>query len=157
MKKYYLSHIDFSELINVTTNEEQLSNARERMTELGLLTEKGNPATAAIGSMVSSLSKSFFLKLQRRLRNRSDGISAVRDTLKKLYDRKEYYGFYLYLSFLYGFLEWQVPSKLVLLPAVPEALRCYCTEFMLEFNKFIEENADVQTEDNTQNEKEIAS
>jgi hypothetical protein len=38
-----------------------------------------------------------------------------------------------------------------------EALRCYCREFMLEFNKFIEENADVQTEDNTQNEKETAS
>ena len=147
MKKYYLSHIDFSELVNVTADEEQLSNARERMTELGLLTEKGNPATGAIGSMVGSLSKSFFLKLQRRLRNRNGGISAVRDTLKKLYERKEYYGFFLYLSFLYGFLEWQVPGKLVLMPAVPEALRCYCTEFMAAFNKFIEENADTETEE----------
>lgn len=51
MKKYYLSHIDFSELINVTADEEQLDIARERMIELGLLTEKGNPATAKIGSM----------------------------------------------------------------------------------------------------------
>lgn len=145
MRKYYLSHIDFSELVNVTADEEQLGSARERMTELKLLTEKGNPATGAISSMVGSLSKSFFDKLQRRLRYRNGGIGAVRDTLKKLYDRKEYYGFFLYVSFLYGFLEWQVPSRLVLLPAVPEALRCYCTEFMAVFDKFIEENADIET------------
>ena len=42
MRKYYLSHIDFSELVNVTADEEQLGSARERMTELKLLTEKGN-------------------------------------------------------------------------------------------------------------------
>lgn len=145
MRKYYLSHIDFSELVNVTADEEQLGSARERMTELKLLTEKGNPVTGAISSMVCSLSRSFFDKLQRRLRYRNGGIGAVRDTLKKLYDRKEYYGFFLYVSFLYGFLEWQVPSRLVLLPAVPEALRCYCTEFMAAFDKFIEENADIET------------
>lgn len=143
MKKYYLSHIDFSELVNVTADEEQLKSARERMTELNMLTEKGNPATAAISSMVGSLSKSFFLKLQRRMRYRNGGIADVRDTLKKLYDRKDYYGFFLYISFLYGFLEWQVPGRVVLLPAVPEALRCYCTEFMAAFDKFIEENADT--------------
>ena len=153
MKKYYLSHIDFSELVNVTADEEQISNARERMTELGLLTEKGNPATSAISSMVGSLSKSFFLKLQRRMRYRNGGIAGVRDTLKKLCDRKEYYGFFLYLSFLYGFLEWQVPSKLVLLPAVPEALRCYCAEFMASFDKFIQENKDTDTDESMTEEK----
>lgn len=147
MKKYYLSHIDFSELVNVTADEEQLSSARERMTELKLLTEKGNPATGAISSMVSSLSKSFFLKLQRRLRYRKGGVMAVRDTLKKLYDRKDYYGFFLYISFLYGFLEWQVPVRVVLLPAVPEALKCYCTELMAAFDKFIEENPDVKIDE----------
>ena len=148
MRKYYLSHIDFSELINVTADEEQINAAREHMTELKLLTEKGNPATGAINVMVSGLSSSFFFKLQRRLRYRDGGISAVRDTLRKLYDRKEYYGFFLYLSFLYGFLEWQVPRKLVLLPAVPEALKCYCTEFMSAFDKFIEE-ADDSDENET--------
>lgn len=147
MKKYYLSHIDFSELVNVTADEEQLSSARERMTELKLLTEKGNPATGAISSMVSSFSKSFFLKLQRRLRYRKGGVTAVRDTLKKLYDRKDYYGFFLYISFLYGFLEWQVPVRVVLLPAVPEALKCYCTELMAAFDKFIEENPDVKIDE----------
>lgn len=148
MRKYYLSHIDFSELINLTADEEQINAAREHMTELKLLTEKGNPATGAINAMVSGLSGSFFYKLQRRLRYREGGIIAVRDTLRKLYDRKEYYGFFLYLSFLYGFLEWQVPRKLVLLPAVPEALKCYCTEFMSAFDKFIEE-ADDSDENET--------
>ena len=145
MKKYYLSHIDFSELVNVTADEEQLKNAREQMIEQKLLTEKGNPATSTIRSMVDSISRSFLEKLQRRLRYRNGGIREVRDTLNKLYARKEYYGFFLYVSFLYGFLEWQVPKKLVLLPAVPEALRCYCTEFMAAFDKFIEENSDAET------------
>lgn len=36
------------------------------------------------------MAKSFFLKLQRRLRYRKGGVTAVRDTLKKLYDRKDY-------------------------------------------------------------------
>ena len=30
MKKYYLSHIDFSELINVTADEKQLNAARDK-------------------------------------------------------------------------------------------------------------------------------
>lgn len=152
MKKYYLSHIDFSELINVTADAEQLEIAKTRMIELGLLTEIGNPATAAIGSMVDSLSKSFFIKLQRRLRYRNGGIASVKDTMKKLYDRKDYYGFFLYIAFLYGFLEWQVPGRVVLLPAVPEALKCYCTDLITAFDKFTEENSDKDISDNTEDE-----
>lgn len=147
MKKYYLSHVDFSEIINVTADTEQIEQAKERMNELGMLTEKGNPATAAISTMTESLSKSFFIKLQRRLRYRNGGITAVRDTLRKIYERKDYYGFFLYIAFLYGFLEWQVPGRVVLLPAVPEALKCYCTELMAAFDKFIEENAETESED----------
>ena len=142
MKKYYLSHIDFSELVNVTADEEQLGIARERMIELGLLTEKGNPATAKIGSMVGSLSKSFFVKLQRRLRYHKGGIIAVRDTLKKIYDRKDYYGFFFYVSILYGFIEWQVPNEVTLMPATSETLRCYCTELMIALNNFIDEKSE---------------
>lgn len=152
MKKYYLSHIDFSELINVTADAEQLEIAKTRMIELGLLTEKGNPATAVIGSMVDSLSKSFFIKLQRRLRYRNGGIASVKDTMKKLYDRKDYYGLFLYIAFLYGFLEWQVPGRVVLLPAVPEALKCYCTDLITAFDKFTEENSDKDISDNTEDE-----
>ncbi len=75
------------------------------------------------------------------------GVTAVRDTLKKLYDRKDYYGFFFYISFLYGFLEWQVPGRLVLLPAVPETLKCYCSELVAAFDKFIEENPDVKIDE----------
>ncbi len=40
MKKYYMSFVDFSEISNVTADEEQLKKSRDRMAELGLLTEK---------------------------------------------------------------------------------------------------------------------
>lgn len=49
MKKYYMSFVDFSEIINVTADEEQLTKACDRMAELELLTEKGNPSPAQIG------------------------------------------------------------------------------------------------------------
>lgn len=42
MKKYYMSFVDFSEIVYVTADEEQLLQAKDRMTKLGLLTEKGN-------------------------------------------------------------------------------------------------------------------
>ena len=66
MKKYYMAFVDFSEIINVTADEEQLIKARERMTELGLLTEKGNPSPSQIGSMTTYVSAPFFDKLKRR-------------------------------------------------------------------------------------------
>ena len=83
MKKYYLAHIDFAEIVNVTADTEQLSHAKERMTELGMLTEKGNPATGTIGGLVESTSRSFFTKLQRRLRYRSGGVTAQMEQAKR--------------------------------------------------------------------------
>ncbi len=154
MKKYYLSHIDFSEIVNVTADTEQLDRAKERMTELGLLTEKGNPATGVIGTMTKSTSRQFFIKLEKRTRRRAGGVTAVRDTLRKLCDRKDYYGVFLYVAFLYGFLEWQVPERVMLLPAVPEALKCYCTELIDTFDDFLEETSVAETEDITVSEKE---
>ena len=138
MKKNYLSHIDLSEIINVTADEKQIKSARARMTELGLLTEKGNPATAAIGTMTVNVSRSFFMKLDKKMRRRPGGTGATRDTLQKLCDRKDYYGFFLYIAFLYGFLEWQVPERVMLLPAVPDALKCYCNEFISAFGKYLD-------------------
>lgn len=140
MKKYYTSHIDFSEIANITVNSEQLQSAHKRLQELNLITEKGNPSASNIASMTLSLSKSFFIKLQKRLRNRNGGIAATRDILKYLYSRKEYYGFFMYITFLYGFLEWQVPEKIMLLPAAPDALKCYCTEVVSALDKYIEDN-----------------
>lgn len=147
MKKYYLSHIDFSEIVNITADEEQLERAKNRMIELELLTEKGISSAKNICTMTADLSEAFFIKLRRRLRYRNGGIIDVRDTLKKLYDRSDYYGFYMYVAFLYGFLEWQVPGRVVLLPAVWEALEFYCTAFLEAFNKFIEDNPEIESED----------
>lgn len=141
MKKYYLSHIDFSELINVTADSEQIEKAKKRMVELGLLTEKGNPAPSVIESMTVNISKSFFAKLHRRLRRRAGGVSAVKDTLRKIYDSKDYTAFFLYVAFLYGFVEWQVPERIMLLPAVPEALKCYCNDFITALEAYLKENA----------------
>ena len=149
MKKYYLSHIDFSEIVNVTADERQIERAKQRMTELGLLTEKGNHATSVISSSTVRLSRSFISKLQKRLRRTDGGIRAVTNTLQKLCDRKDYYGFFLYIAFLYGFLEWQVPERIMLLPAVPEALKCYCNEQMDAINRFISENNTAESEDGT--------
>lgn len=142
MKKYYLSHIDFSEIINVTSDEEQLQSARNRMAELGLLTEKGNPSTSAIVSMTQTSSKSFFVKLNKRLSRRFGGCELILNTIKKLCIRKDYYGIFMYIAFLYGFLEWQLPERVTLLPAVPEALKIYCLEFILDFEKWLADNTE---------------
>lgn len=136
MRKYYLSHIDFSEIVNVTTDESQLRRARARMRRLGLLTEQGKPAISYIAHYAERSSTSFFVKLSKRLRNRG-GIEAVAATLQMLCDRHDYYGFYLYLVIMYGFVEWQVPERVVLLPALPVALKSYCEGFLKALNKFI--------------------
>ena len=142
MKKYYISHIDFSEIVNVTADEAQRTHAKERMQELGILTEKGNPSTTTISGMVRTGSREFFIKLQKRLRRRNGGVATVKDTLQMLCDRKDYYGFFMYITFLYGFVEWQVPERVTLLPAAPDALKCYCTECIAAFNAFINAGAD---------------
>lgn len=143
MKKYYLSHIDFSELINVTADAEQIRVARARMQELGMLTEKGNPSVSSLTVTANNGSRSFFIKLRKRLRRRG-GIRAVRATLQMLYSRKDYYGFFMYIAFLYGFLEWQVPERVMLLPAVPEALKCYCGELLSALDKFLSSHKDSE-------------
>ncbi len=142
MKKYFLSHIDFSEIVNVTADEEQLVRARERMKELRMLTDKGKPSVKSLSKTANSELGPFYLKLRKRLRGRG-GVRAVNATLHMLYDRKDYYGFFLYLAFLYGFLEWQLPEKLTLLPAVPEALKCYCGEFLNAIDKYLPRNMET--------------
>ena len=153
MKKYYMAFVDFSEIVNVTADEEQLEKARERMTELGLLTEKGNPSASQIGSMTASVSAQFFDKLKRRISRRPGGISAVKDTLTKLYDRKEYTAVFLYLCFLYGFMEWQVPERVLLLPAAPDALKLFASEFLSAFEAYLE-SSKPESEDAEENDGE---
>lgn len=138
MKKYYMSFVDFSEIENVTADEEQLEKAKSRMLELGLLTEKGNPSPSQINSMTTAVSLPFFEKLKRRISRRPGGISAVKDTFKKLYDKKEYTAIFLYLCILYGFMEWQVPERIRLLPAVLDTLKLFAADFITAFDTYME-------------------
>lgn len=149
MKKYYMAFVDFSEIANVTADEAQLEKARQRMTELGLLTEKGNPSPTQISSMTASVSAPFFDKLERRISRRPGGIAAVKETVHKLCGKKEYTALFLYLCFLYGFMEWQVPERVVLLPAAPDALKLFASDFLAAFDSYME-NSGTESEDVTE-------
>lgn len=137
MKKYYMAFVDFSEIVNVTADEAQLEKARQRMMELGLLTEKGNPSPSQISSMTASVSAPFFDKLERRISRRPGGIAAVKGTVDKLCDKKEYTALFLYLCILYGFMEWQVPERVLLLPASPDALKLFASDFLAAFETYM--------------------
>lgn len=145
MKKYYMSFVDFSEIINVTANEEQLTKACDRMAELELLTEKGNPSPAQIGNLAQAEAAPFYEKLKRRLSRRPGGIVGAKDTLQKLYDRKEYTAVFLYLAILYGFMEWRVPERILLLPAVPDALKAFEGDFLSALDGHLAAEAEEST------------
>ena len=132
-----MAFVDFSEIVNVTADEAQLEKARARMIELGLLTERGNPSPSQINSMTASVSAPFFDKLKRRIGRRPGGISIIKDTVKKLFDKKEYTALFLYLCFLYGFMEWQVPERVLLLPAAPDALKLFASGFLTAFETYL--------------------
>lgn len=144
MRKYYISHIDFSEIVNVTTDPAQLETARRRMKELGLLTEKGNPSPATIGAAVNRLAPPFLSKLSKRISRRPGGINGVYETLQDLYERREYVGYFLYVVFFYGFIEWLVPEQIALMPASPETLKAFCTAFTERFTAY---RAERESED----------
>ena len=57
----------------------------------------------------------------------------------------------MYLAILYGFLEWQVPEKILLLPAVPDALKIFEGDFLSVFDERMAveasgESTDTETE-----------
>ena len=89
--------------------------------------------------------------MKKRISRRPGGIAGVKNTMQKLYDRKEYTALFLYLAILYGFLEWQVPEKILLLPAVPDALKIFEGDFLSVFDERMAveasgESTDTETE-----------
>lgn len=137
MKKYYMAIVDFSEIDNITADEVHLEKSRARLMEHGLLTDKGNPSPSNIKRMTENVSAPFFDKLKLRISRRPGGIAAVKNTFQKLYDNREYVGIYMYLCFLYGFMEWQVPERIQMLPAAPDALKIFASDFLSAFEKYI--------------------
>lgn len=137
MRRYFMSIIDFSEIENITADENKLKEIREQMQKDGLLTEKGNPSNAQISALSKQVAERFLYKLSRRIQNRFGGLKGVYDTFQMLEQKKEYTAMYFYLAFLYGFLEWRVPRKVELLSSNSESLKIFFMEFSLRFEEFL--------------------
>lgn len=132
MKRYFESHIDYSEVEYITTKEKQITRANDTITELGLLNGKklnSELITQAIRP------EEFFNRLQYRMKN-LHGFSDAVDNLHMLYERRDYYGVYLYLVFLFGFVHWRTPRELSILPASSEYLKQYLSEFMKVLDQY---------------------
>ena len=138
MKKYYMSNVDFSEIINVTADAEQLERANERMRELGILTDKGNVSASKISAFVKEYSRLFFDKLTRRLSRRPDEFSRITNTLLMLDESHDNMAVFLYLAFIYGFLQWRVPESFSLMPANADALKLFVSEFTAGLKVYLE-------------------
>lgn len=140
MRRYLMSIIDFSEIENITSDENRLEELKVKMQEQGLLTEKGNPSNAQISTLSKQTSNRLFFKLNRRISNRFGGMETIYKTFKMLEQRKEYTAMYFYLAFLYGFVEWRVPRKIELLSSNVDALKVFFGEFTSGFEEFLNES-----------------
>ena len=137
MKRYYVSRIDHTEVINVTTDPEQLQKARQRLVDLEMLDSDGTVHKAELEELAVKISEHFFTRLQRRFRFPPLDPATVTYTMEALCLREEYYGLFLYMAFLYGLLGWHVPEKVSLLPAIPDALAIFCTHMTANFRTYL--------------------
>ena len=139
MRKYYVSHVDLSEIEAISVDKTSLEISIEKLTEAGAINAKGKPDINIINNLSGSLSFPFFGKLSRRLSRRRGGIRTFYETVQKLQSAKEFNALYLYIVIHYGFIEWQVPALVTCMPAVPDVLKAYINEFMADFEEFINE------------------
>lgn len=133
-----MSIVDFSEIENITADEEIQEQSKEMLKEYGLLTEKGNPSSMQIALLSRHTTERFLHKLSKRMSRRPGGIEGVLRTFEALEKKKEYIAMYMYLAFLYGFMEWRVPRKIAVLPASSEALKVFFTEFKRDFEEWMQ-------------------
>lgn len=140
MKKYYMAFVDFSEIATITADAEVKKAAKASLLENGFYTAKGKPSHSAISSFAKMCIPNFAEKLKKRIRRYQGGIECVRDTIKKFCDAEEYSAFYLYLIFMYGFLEWSVPEKIIWFAADPDVLRVFANETFKAFDKYVTSN-----------------
>ena len=139
MRKYYLSFVDLSEVINVTANPDQISWALDQLRKSYFIDNLNEPNRIQIGNFAASIFPSFFDKLSIRIAHWQGGILSVHQTLHKLMDMEDYIGRYLYLVVMYGFLMWKTPDHLQLLAANPPALQCYMEAFLELFDNALRE------------------
>lgn len=146
MKNYYMSIIDLSEIRNITANKETLDAAEAELYDRGILTDKGNVSPANIRRITESNCPQFFEKLKRRLSRRENAFEDIFNTFKMFNDSGEYTSVYLYLAFLYGFIQWRVPLEINLISSNYETLKAFCSELVKKFDEFIRQGEDDETE-----------
>ena len=146
MKNYYMSIIDLSEIRNITANKETLDAAEAELYDRGILTDKGNVSPANIRRITESNCPQFFEKLKRRLSRRENAFEDIFNTFKMLSNSGEYTSVYLYLAFLYGFIQWRVPLEINLISSNYETLKAFCSELVKKFDEFIRQGEDDEAE-----------
>lgn len=146
MKNYYMSIIDLSEIRNITANKETLDAAEAELYDRGILTDKGNVSPANIRRITESNCPQFFEKLKRRLSRRENAFEDIFNTFKMLNNSGEYTSVYLYLAFLYGFIQWRVPLEINLISSNYETLKAFCSELVKKFDEFIRQGEDDEAE-----------
>ena len=146
MKNYYMSIIDLSEIRNITANKETLDAAEAELYDRGILTDKGNVSPANIRRITESNCPQFFEKLKRRLSRRENAFEDIFNTFKMLNNSGEYTSVYLYLAFLYGFIQWRVPLEIKLISSNYETLKAFCSELVKKFDEFIRQGDENEAE-----------
>lgn len=146
MKNYYMSIIDLSEIRNITANKETLDAAEAELYDRGILTDKGNVSPANIRRITESNCPQFFEKLKRRLSRRENAFEDIFNTFKMFNESGEYTSVYLYLAFLYGFIQWRVPLEINLISSNYETLKAFCSELVKKFDEFIRQGDENETE-----------
>ncbi len=146
MKNYYMSIIDLSEIRNITTNQETLDAAEAELYDRGILTDKGNVSFANIRRITESNCPQFFEKLKRRLSRRENAFEDIFNTFKMFNESGEYTSVYLYLAFLYGFIQWRVPLEINLISSNYETLKAFCSELVKKFDEFIRQGDENEAE-----------
>ena len=146
MKNYYMSIIDLSEIRNITANQETLDAAEAELCDRGILTDKGNVSPANIRRITESNCPQFFEKLKRRLSRRENAFEDIFNTFKMFNESGEYTSVYLYLAFLYGFIQWRVPLEINLISSNYETLKAFCSELVKKFEEFIRQGDENEAE-----------
>lgn len=146
MKNYYMSIIDLSEIRNITANKETLDAAEAELYDRGILTDKGNVSFANIRRITESNCPQFFEKLKRRLSRRENAFEDIFNTFKMFNESGEYTSVYLYLAFLYGFIQWRVPLEINLISSNYETLKAFCSELVKKFEEFIRQGDENEAE-----------
>ena len=146
MKNYYMSIIDLSEIRNITANKETLDAAEAELYDRGILTDKGNVSPVNIRRITESNCPQFFEKLKRRLSRRDNAFEDIFNTFKMFNESGEYTSVYLYLAFLYGFIQWRVPLEINLISSNYETLKAFCSELVKKFDEFIRQGDENEAE-----------